>query len=297
MDVTEVLRDILIVLVAAKVAAELAERVGVPPVIGEIVAGILIGPSLLGWVGADDQVLRTLGEIGVILLLLEVGMEMNLSELGRVGRASFTVATVGVVAPLLLGTGAMQLLGHDFNTSLFMGAALTATSVGITARVFGDLRALATIEARIVLGAAVADDVMGLVVLTVVVRLVTGGSVSLVSVIGIIGIAVAFLVVSGVVGLRLAPALFAGIERFSRSTGTLIALALAFTLAFAELANAAGWPPSSAPSLRAWPWGGVVRGSESVVSWHPSAISSSRCSSSRSGSMWTWPNSSTPRCC
>ena len=240
---TEVLRDILIVLVAAKVAAEVAERIGVPPVIGEIVAGILIGPSLLGLVGADDQVLRTLGEIGVILLLLEVGMEMNLSELGRVGRASFTVATVGVVAPLLLGTAAMQLLGHDFNTSLFMGAALTATSVGITARVFGDLRALATIEARIVLGAAVADDVIGLVVLTVVVRLVTGGSVSLVSVVGIIGVAVAFLVISGIVGLRLAPALFAGIERFSRSTGTLIALALAFTLAFAELANAAQLAP------------------------------------------------------
>jgi len=243
MDVTEVLRDILIVLVAAKVAAELAERVGVPPVVGEILAGILIGPSLLGWVGAGDQVLRTLGEIGVILLLLEVGMEMNLSELGRVGRASLTVASVGVVAPLVLGAGAMQLLGHDFNTSLFIGAALTATSVGITARVFGDLRALATTEARIVLGAAVADDVMGLVVLTVVVRLVTDGSVSVVSVLGIIGLAVAFLVLSGIVGLRLAPALFAGIERVSRSTGTLIALALAFTLAFAELANAARLAP------------------------------------------------------
>jgi Kef-type K+ transport system membrane component KefB len=242
-DVTEVLRDILIVLVAAKVAAELAERIGVPPVIGEIVAGILIGPSLLGWVGADDQVLRTLGEIGVILLLLEVGMGMNLSELGRVGRASFTVATVGVIAPLVLGTGAMQLLGHDFNTALFIGAALTATSVGITARVFGDLRALATTEARIVLGAAVADDVMGLVVLTVVVRLVTDGSVSLVSVLGIIGLAIAFLLVSGLAGLRLAPALFAGIERISRSTGTLIALALAFTLVFAELANAARLAP------------------------------------------------------
>jgi Kef-type K+ transport system membrane component KefB len=243
LDVTEVLRDILIVLVAAKVAAELAERVGVPPVVGEILAGIIIGPSLLGWVGADDQVLRTLGEIGVILLLLEVGMGMNLSELGRVGRASFTVATVGVIAPLVLGTGAMQLLGHDFNTSLFIGAALTATSVGITARVFGDLRALATTEARIVLGAAVADDVMGLVVLTVVVRLVTEGSVSLLSVVGIIGVAIAFLVISGIVGLRMAPALFAGIERVSRSTGTLIALALAFTLVFAELANAAQLAP------------------------------------------------------
>jgi Kef-type K+ transport system membrane component KefB len=243
MDITEVLRDILIVLVAAKLAAEGAERVGVPPVVGEILAGILIGPSLFGLVGSGDEVLRTLGEIGVILLLLEVGMEMNLSELGRVGRASLLVASVGVVAPMVLGTGAMHLLGHDFNTSLFIGAALTATSVGITARVFGDLRALATTEARVVLGAAVADDVMGLVVLTVVVRLVTEGSVSLLSILGIVGIALAFLLISGLVGTRLAPPLFSAIERASRSTGTMIALALAFTLAFAELASLARLAP------------------------------------------------------
>src|SRR5205085_5938959 len=140
----------------------------VPAVVGEIVAGVLIGPSLLGLVG-HDETLRTLGEIGVILLLLEVGMEMDLGELGKVGRASLLVATVGVVVPMVLGLGTMRLLGADFDTALFVGAALTATSVGITARVFGDLRALATTEARIVLGAAVADDVMGLVVLTVVV--------------------------------------------------------------------------------------------------------------------------------
>src|SRR4051794_8015478 len=97
MDITHVLRDILVVLVAAKLAAELAERVGIPAVVGEIIAGILIGPSLLGLVGGDD-VLRTLGEIGVILLLLDVGLEMDLAELGKVGKASTLVATVGVIA-------------------------------------------------------------------------------------------------------------------------------------------------------------------------------------------------------
>lgn len=243
MEITDVLRDILVVLVAAKLAAEVAERVGVPPVVGEILAGILIGPSIFGLVGSGDEILRTLGEIGVILLLLEVGMEMNLSELGRVGRASLLVATVGVIAPMALGIGAMELLGHDLNTALFMGAALTATSVGITARVFGDLRALATTEARVVLGAAVADDVMGLVVLTVVVRLVTEGSVSVGSILGVVGIALAFLLVSGLVGVRLAPPLFGAIERVSRSTGTMIAIALAFTLAFAELASLARLAP------------------------------------------------------
>src|SRR4051812_29705169 len=99
MDITTVLTDILIVLVAAKVAAEVAERIGIPAVVGEILAGILVGPSVLGLVGHADEVLRTLGEIGVILLLLEVGMEMDIGELAKVGRASLLVATVGVIVP------------------------------------------------------------------------------------------------------------------------------------------------------------------------------------------------------
>jgi Kef-type K+ transport system membrane component KefB len=241
-DIGTVLTHILVVLVAAKVAAEISERIGIPAVVGEIVAGILIGPSVLDIVGSDE-VLRVLGELGVILLLLEVGLEMDIVELGRVGRTSLFVAVIGVVAPLALGVGAMELMGDDFNTSLFIGAALTATSVGITARVFGDLRALATTEARVVLGAAVADDVIGLVVLTVVVRLVTEDSVSLVSVGGIILVAVAFLVVGGAVALRVAPPLFGLVERISRSAGTMVAIALAFTLAFAQLAEAAKLAP------------------------------------------------------
>jgi Kef-type K+ transport system membrane component KefB len=243
-DIATVLTDILVVLVAAKVAAELAERIGVPAVVGEIIAGVIVGPSALGLVGQHDEVLRTLGEIGVILLLLEVGMEMDLAELGKVGRASLLVATAGVVAPLVLGLGAMEVLGgHDFNTALFVGAALTATSVGITARVFGDLRALATTEARIVLGAAVADDVMGLVVLTVVVRLVTEGSVSVASVALIIAVAIGFLVLGALGGLRLSAPLFDAVNRVSRSTGTMVAMALAFTLAFARIADAARLAP------------------------------------------------------
>jgi Kef-type K+ transport system membrane component KefB len=243
LDIAHILRDVLIVLVAAKIAAEVAERLGVPPVLGEILAGVLIGPSVLGAVSGTDEVLRTLGELGVILLLFDVGLEMDIGELRKVGRASLTVATIGVVTPLVLGLGAMQLVDGDFNTSLFVAAALTATSVGITARVFGDLRALATSEARIVLGAAVADDVMGLVVLTVVVRLVTQGSVSFLSVLGIVAVAVGFLVVGGFVGLRLAPPLFDFIDKFSRSSGTLVALALAFVLGFAELADLAKLAP------------------------------------------------------
>jgi Kef-type K+ transport system membrane component KefB len=242
-DIASVLTDILVVLVAAKLAAEIAERIGIPAVVGEIVAGVLVGPSVLGLVGGHDDVLHTLGEIGVILLLFEVGMEMDLGELRKVGRASFLVAIAGVVVPMVLGFGAVAALGKDMEVALFIGAALTATSVGITARVFGDLRALATTEARIVLGAAVADDVMGLVVLTVVVRIVTEGSVSVLSVLGIIGVALAFLVVSTVVGLRITAPLFRFVNRWSRSTGTLVALALAFTLALDRLAGTAKLAP------------------------------------------------------
>ncbi len=105
-------------------------------------------------------------------------------EPGEVGKASLTVAFVGVVLPFATRYGVMQILGEGGHPALFMGAALTATSVGITARVFGDLRALSRVEARTVLGAAVADDVLGLVILTVVVRIVSAGSVSPLTVAG-----------------------------------------------------------------------------------------------------------------
>ena len=206
-DIGTILFHILVVLVAAKVAAELAERVGIPAVLGEIVAGIAIGPSVLGLVEADE-VLHVLGELGVILLLLHVGMEMDVAELGRVGKASLFVALLGVAAPFIGGMTAGLALGQEMKTSVFLGAALTATSVGITARVFGDLRALATVESRIVLGAAVADDVLGLVILTIVVRVVVDGSVSAGTVLSVTGLAIGFLLVTGIVGSRVAPPLF-----------------------------------------------------------------------------------------
>ena len=233
-----ILLDILVLLVAAKLAAELAERVGLPAVVGEILAGLAIGPSVLGIVSASE-VLRTLGELGVILLLLQVGLEMDLAELGAVGKASMLVAVTGVTLPFIAGFGVMVAFGEPGNTAIFVGAALTATSVGITARVFGDLGALASVEARTVLGAAVADDVLGLIILTVVVRIVSDGSVSLAGVAGVAGLAVAFLVIATAIGTRLSPMLFGLLQRVSRSPGTLVAVALAFTLGVAELASAA----------------------------------------------------------
>ncbi|MEN9644313.1 MAG: High-affinity Na(+)/H(+) antiporter NhaS3, partial [Actinomycetota bacterium] len=198
LDLARLLLDLLVVIVVAKAAAELAERIRVPAVLGEILAGVLVGPSVLGWVDLTDSrgvSLGVLAEIGVLLLLLQVGMEMDLRELGKVGAASLSVAVVGVVVPFAAGVGVALAFDTSTNTAVFIGAALTATSVGITARVFGDLRALATTEARVVLGAAVADDVLGLIILTVVVKVVTGGDVDAITILSTFGLAIGFLLV------------------------------------------------------------------------------------------------------
>ena len=146
---------------------------------------------------------------------------------------------VGVALPFAGGTVAGIALGYEVKTAIFLGAALTATSVGITARVFGDLRALATSEARIVLGAAVADDVLGLVILTVVVKVVTGASVGFGIIAGTLGLAIGFLLATGVVGLLLVPRALDFIHRKATSGATIVVAALVVTLAFAELADAA----------------------------------------------------------
>lgn len=241
-DLARLLLDLLVVLAAAKLAAEAAERLKLPAVLGEILAGVVIGPSgfdLIHLTDARGVSLAVFAEIGVLLLLLQVGMEMDLAELGKVGKASMLVAVVGVAAPFAAGAGVGLLFGQSTNTAVFIGAALTATSVGITARVFGDLRALATIEARIVLGAAVADDVLGLVILTVVVKVVTGGSVGVGTIATTLGLAIGFLLVTGIVGLTVVPRILDMVHRKASSPAAVTVAAVVVTLAFAELADAA----------------------------------------------------------
>ena len=237
-----VLIDILVVLLAAKAAGELAERARLPAVVGEIVAGIAIGPSALGFIGGGD-VLSTFAELGVLLLLFHVGMETELADLLAVGRASLSVAMVGIALPMIGGYAAATALGYGSTAALFVGAALTATSVGITARVFGDMRALGTREARTVLGAAVADDVIGLVILTVVVGIATSGRVEAGPAIRVTIVAIGFLVVATAIGIKLVPRAFDLLSRVGRSAGTFVAVPLAFTLAVAELATAAELAP------------------------------------------------------
>jgi len=241
-SVVDVLVDIVVVLLAAKIAAEIAERIGVPAVVGEIVAGIVVGPAVLGLL-ETNEVIEVLAELGVILLLLEVGLETSLGDLRAVGRSSIAVATVGVVAPVALGVGTGLAFGESGNMALFLGTALAATSVGITARVLSDLGALTRREGRTVLGAAVADDVMGLVLLTIVVRVTTAGSIDVADVVTIVAVALAFLVLSVGIGTRVGPRIFQSVDRHSRSAGTFVAVALAFTLVFALLADAAELAP------------------------------------------------------
>lgn len=243
-DLALILGNLLIIILVARLAAELAERIKIPAVLGEIVAGIIIGPSVLGLIDPIKHLdvanmVLLLGEIGVILLLFQVGLEMDLGEMAKVGKPALLVAIIGVAVPFAAGFGVAASFGEDAKVALFIGAALTATSVGITARVLGDLRALALRESRIVLGAAVADDVLGLVILTVVVKVVTEGSISAGVVLETIGLAVGFLLLTGLLAIYVIPRAFTRIDRLAKSSTSIVSIAFALTLAFSLLANQA----------------------------------------------------------
>jgi Kef-type K+ transport system membrane component KefB len=238
------------ILIAAKLFGELAERFGQPAVLGELVAGVLLGGSVLGIVPADGpiaEIVRVLAQLGVVLLLFEIGLETDLKEMFRVGPASLSVATVGVALPFLFGflywshaphTGSDG--GGNLNTAaVFLGATLTATSVGITARVLSDLGRIHTQEARIIIGAAVLDDVIGLVILSVVSALAAGSSLSTLEVLRVSAVAVGFLVVAVVAGRFLVPRLFDLVVRM-RVRYVLLVFAVAFALALSAVASLAG---------------------------------------------------------
>lgn len=171
MTVIDQLTELLVVLIAAKVGAEVMARLRQPAVIGELVIGMAVGMGGLAWVTIDGGALETLAEIGVIILLYEVGLEIQLGDMVRLGRSAISVAVIGVVTPFALGFLAVEMLGiagGSTGVAIFVGAAMTATSVGITARVFADLGQMRSDEAKTVIGAAVIDDILGLVILAVV---------------------------------------------------------------------------------------------------------------------------------
>ncbi|MFL5490868.1 MAG: cation:proton antiporter [Gemmatimonadales bacterium] len=238
------------ILVAAKLLGELAERIGQPAVLGELLAGVLLGGSVLGIVpttGAPGEVVHVLAELGVVLLLFEIGLETDLREMFRAGPASLAVATVGVVLPFFFGFIYWAYVPHAASggstdlttTAIFVGATLTATSVGITARVLSDLRKMNTLEARIIIGAAVIDDVLGLVILSVVSGLAAGAAIAPLSILRIFTVAVGFLVVAVLAGRFLAPKLFDLVVRM-RVRYVLLVAAIAFVLGLSAVAAMAG---------------------------------------------------------
>ena len=165
--------SLFIIFVAAKLLAELFERIGQPGIVGEIFAGALVGPSVLGWL-APNEFLTALSELGAMFLLFRVGLDVKSSELLKVGGTATLVAVSGVVVPFVMGTGILLLWQASMNEAIFVGAAMVATSVGITASVLSAKGLLHTISARIILAAAVIDDVLGLLVLAVVSSLTHG---------------------------------------------------------------------------------------------------------------------------
>jgi Kef-type K+ transport system membrane component KefB len=225
-------------LLGAKVFGEIAERYGQPAVLGELLVGILLGPSLLGLVPLTDGILLV-AEIGVLLLLFEVGLETDLGELARVGGSAMAVAVLGMVLPFAGGYLVTKAAGYPTLTAIFVGAALTATSIGITSRVLSELNALKSREGQIILGAAVADDILGLVVLAVVSQVAATGSVAVGHALKAAGLSFGFLLVAIVVGMPLGRVLVRFVGQ-AQVRGILVAVAVAFALLAALGAQTAG---------------------------------------------------------
>jgi Kef-type K+ transport system membrane component KefB len=201
-DTAAVLTDLFLVLLAAKLGDEVFKRIGQPAIVGEILGGVLVGPSVLGLVEVGE-VLRVFSELGVVFLLFWVGLKTPLSEMRAVGRVAVEVGISGVVLPFLAGIGLGLALGESTETSVFLGAALAATSAGITSATFLELGIARTRAARAVLGAAVVDDILALILLSVAVGMAADGGIEAREVALALGVAVAFVGFVALGGTRL----------------------------------------------------------------------------------------------
>ncbi len=255
---------IVLILLLAKVVGDLFERVGMPAVLGELSVGILLGNVFMmtGWAGLDflkapaehsigdvyntGAALKMLAEIGVVLLLFEVGLETNVRDMMKVGVSSLLVAILGVVAPLVLGIGCGWLfLSHEpWQVWLFLGETLCETSVGITARVLKDLGRAQQRESQVILGAAVIDDVLGLIILTVVSGIIEQGDNFDMTSLGIIvGKSVGFLIIAVTLGTQLVVKPLFTAASYLRGRGLLVATSLVICFGLSYVANLVGLAP------------------------------------------------------
>ena len=238
MEFRDLLLGLVVVWATAKIAGEAMERIGQAGVLGELLAGVLIGPGVFGLVH-ESEPLHALAELGVVILLFEVGLASDLNDLRRAGAQSVVVAVVGMVVPFAVGFVLLYGLGATPLLATFVGATFTATSVGVTARVLADLGRLQDPAARVVLGAAVVDDVLGLIVLAVVTGIAVTGTVSVTSVALISSKAIVFLLVAIALGVWLAPRLVRWLGRM-RARGTLLVSCVVFAAALAAGADLVG---------------------------------------------------------
>lgn len=208
----QVLFQIFVMFTAAKVLATAGERYRVPAVISEILAGILLGPQLLNLVHLEEWTL-TLAELGAIVLLFDVGLDQKLTDMLKVGWTALAVAVLGVVVPFLLGWGLLSFTRHSQTEAIFMGAAMVATSVGITARVLQEMGVLRTLVATVILGAAVVDDILGMILLAVVSSLAEG--VNYAQIIAVTAMAVGFTLFIVLVGERVVRRVTPQVQRYS----------------------------------------------------------------------------------
>ena len=265
-----VLLSLIVVYLAAKLGGELCARINLPAVLGELVGGVIVGVSalhlivfpegggevqslLMNLVGmtsglspesllkvfqGESEVISVLAELGVIILLFEIGLESDLKELIRVGPQAAIVAVVGVVAPFAVGTaGLIALFGIDTIPAVFAGAALTATSIGITAKVLAEMQQLSSKEGQIIIGAAVLDDVLGIIVLAVVASLAKTGEIEILNVVYLIAGAATFLVGSILIGRLLSP-YFVMVVNQMRTRGQVLISSLIFAFVLAYIAAA-----------------------------------------------------------
>ncbi|HEB58245.1 MAG TPA: cation:proton antiporter [Gammaproteobacteria bacterium] len=232
---------LLIILLTARIFAELAVRLQAPSVIGELLAGVVLGPSLLGWLSPLEAI-KLMAEIGIILLLFEVGLDTDIRRLVRTGGKSVVVAIVGFVLPMVLGFAlGYWVFEQSLLVALFIGGTLTATSIGITVRVLTDLKRQHSLEGQVVLGAAVLDDVLGVIVLALLYEFSVGGGISLVNTGKVLVFVAAFFVLAPIAA-QIISLIIKRFDAVSEIPGLLPTTIVSLVLFFAWLADAVGAP-------------------------------------------------------
>jgi Kef-type K+ transport system membrane component KefB len=233
--------QLILILISARFLGEFVSRLGIPSVIGELLAGVILGPSLLGWI-EPNEILRLLAGIGVIMLLFEVGLDTDIGKLASTRAKPFIAAFAGVIAPFFLGfITSYNFFGLSLLSSLFIGSTLTATSIGITVRVLSDLKRAQSHEAQIVLGAAVIDDIIGVILLALLYEFSFGGGINLLNAGKVFAFILLFLVLAPIAAKFISTTL-RKYERVSTIPGLLPTSIVSLILLFAWAAHEIGAP-------------------------------------------------------